>query len=77
MGWGHNTIPAMRICALQLLQPPKLQQHFDPALTRRILQRLQKCHSSELTFTEEFATYLHPSLPTHIEKQPREQICSS
>lgn len=72
MPWSQGTcpIPDMGSCALRLSQPPEHQQYLtDPTLTWHILQGLQKCHCSDLTFTEEFATYLHLSLPTRVQKQ--------
>jgi len=80
MPWSQGTclIPDVGSCALRLPQPSEHQQYsIDPALTWHILQGLWKRHSLELMLTEEFAIYLHLSLPTHVQKQLRQQICSS
>lgn len=72
MPWSQGTrpVPDMGSCALRLSQPPEHWQFLaDPTLTWHILQGVQKRHSSQLTFGEEFAAYLHLSLPTHVQKQ--------
>lgn len=60
----------------ELVAASKAPAALGPALPWHVLQGLQKDLSSELTFTEEFATYFHLSFLTHIQNQLGDHICS-
>lgn len=51
----------------EVVAASKAPAALGPAMPWHVLQGLQKRISSELTFTEEFATYFHLSLLTHIQ----------